>query len=309
MKRLNQIVLFACLLRIFSCGDDSPEYILKQFDTRFDKPHQINVLLQVLSSNGKGVSDLDIDDFIIIEDNNLIGLEHDAELVHYNKDNNVNITIQTIILIDVSKSMSDKLSDLKEAAIALVEESPDYQSFAIYTFSSTLELIQPLTLNKKLVERKLRSIQLGTSSTNLYGSLRDIGKIMRKYPNVQTLEKINVTNLICFSDGDDTRGTVKADEAIISLKGLNAYLMGTGDDLNKSALSKLGIYYPLNSTKQVKKMFLKIQNEIQDVANSYYWLLYQTPKRGDFNRSLIISLEDEPNTNVQIKFNSKYFTD
>lgn len=299
------MLLFMIVL-LPSCGNDGPEFIIKSYDVRLDKPHQINVLFQVMTTEGEGVPDLKIDDFIIKEDNNKIGLEADAKLAPYR---NINISVQTFLLIDNSKSMGNKLADLKEAATALIDQSPTYQSYAVYVFSSSLELLQPLTNNKDLLKKKISSIKIGTSSTNLYGALRDLGKVVRLYPEVQTLETIKVTSMICFSDGDDTRGTVKASEAIGSLKGLNAYLIGTGEDLNASVLSHLGAYYPLKSIKKLKNIFLNIQDKIQHRASSYYWLLYQSPKRGDFVRTLIISLYDEPNTNIKIKFNSKNFID
>jgi len=288
------------------CGNNRDDYTIEHLDTRFDSPHRMNVLFRLMTTEGEGVHDLVIEDFLIFEDDDLIGLESDAKIAHHSK---IETSIQTFLLIDNSKSMSDKLKDLKESAIALISNSPEYQKFAVYVFSSSIEQVQSLTNDKKLLESRINSISIGTSSTNLYGALSDLGKKVKSYPNIQTLDEIKITNMICFSDGDDTQGTVPVSEAINALKEINAYLIGTGEDLNTSALSQLGEFYQLEGIDQLTDMFNDIQTKIQNKANSYYWLLYQSPKRGDFWRKLNISIKGEPDTFIEVDFNSKDFTD
>jgi uncharacterized protein YegL len=252
-----------------------------------------------------GVPNLDVNDFTIYEDDEEISSEAGATIIPIS---NIDINVNTILLIDNSKSMAKDIPKLKEAAKALIEEKSEYQYFAIYQFSSGIEMLQNFTNDKDILFKALDKIEVGSSSTNFYGAIQHLGNNIN-WEKESTFKKIRITNLICLSDGHDTQGVEVFSIARDAIYDKEAYFIGYGEEMQEETLNNLGRFYELKSIRKLKKIFLAIQEDINANANSYYWLYYQSPKRGNFKRTLSIIARNKKFNKIEIGFNSGSFRD
>lgn len=304
MKKLLFLITMAGTILLQSCSNEKKE--LQQLDFGIDTPHQINILFSVKDyKSGQGIPNLSVEDFKILEDGDEISSEAGATIKPLS---HIDIHVNTILLIDNSKSMEKDIPKLKKAAKSLVDEKADYQSFAIYQFSSSIEMLHDFTNNKDVLHEAIDKIGVGSSSTNFYGAIQHIGNNV-PWENESNFRRIRLTNLICLSDGHDTQGVLPFNAAQEALTGKSAYFIGYGEEMQENILKRLGKFYELSSIKRLKKMFLEIQNQINNDANSYYWLYYQSPKRGEFDRTLSILSKNIKSNRIDIQFNSGSFRD
>lgn len=305
------LAIFAIILTTTSCKDDfvgctEPYYKLAQLDFNTELPHQVNVMFQIEDVDGNGVSGLTVNDLQLLEDGDEIGLEAAFTLVP----NNVYLTLRTVLLLDVSTSVEANLQEIKEAAITLINNKADYQQVAIYTFSSTSNMIEDFTSSTPDLIAAINSIQLGTSSTNLYGAIVSTTDL---WPEMYSITQIQTGNLIVLTDGDDTQDSVPLAEALTAVEGKDVYMLGLGTDLNVSIMQQLGNYFPATDITQVETVFLEIQQEIERSAQSIYWVHFQSPKRGNKEHTISLSVKGNCNpfgdATISAGFNSKNFHD
>jgi uncharacterized protein (TIGR02145 family) len=100
--------------------------------------------------------------------------------------------------------------------------------------------------------------------------------------------------------------------------GLNkkmVYSVGLGGEFDSVSLEKISgtKVYAASDKTQLESEFIKIRTDLMREINSLYYLHYTSPKRGDVNHELIISIVGNLDTlgNAQDTgyFNSKYFSD
>jgi phage-related protein len=316
MKKLFYFILILSGFTMFSScqkddGDsqdnDQNYFGMEMLDISTNQPHQVNILFRVYDENGVGVPDLSTYDFNIYENDQPIGSEASATIAPFG---DIPFEIKTVLLLDVSISVQENLSQIKEAAISLVNNMTDYQEIAIYTFSSTPELIQDFTSNQTELEDAINSIQIGTSSTNLYGS---IVMSASRINEIYSTSQIIAGNLIVLTDGDDTQGSTTLSQALSATSGKDVYMLGLGNEMDQSIMEQFGTFYNATNISQLETEFLNILNDIEKTAQSVYWLYYQSPKRGDNYHEIKIDLTDNSNTdidrNITGTFNSASFGD
>jgi len=308
------LIALAFLLTVVSCKkDDSGPYykIIPLSDLEVALPHQVNILYQVVDKAGIGVADLTSADFVIKENGQVVGLESQITV---KQSEEVGIKVRTILLLDNSVSIDSVRADIKEAAITLINLKPDYQEIAIMVFSSTATLLQPLTADKQKLIDAINSIDksTSTSSTNLYGALVAATKLPI-WSEHFSMDSIRTASLICLSDGDDTQGSMPKQTALDSLKNKRVYMLGLGQDLNITTMKQLGAYYPAKDITKLEEVFKNIHNDIESTANSYYWLYYQSPKRGPNTHKLQLTIKGNSNSGsssyIETEFSSADFID
>lgn len=282
---------------------------LKKLDFSTQLPHQVNIMFHVTDKNGVGIPGKTADDFRVTEDQQQVGSE---SVVTIKPTDEVDILVRTIILLDNSVSVLENLDQIKTSAIEMVRQKAEYQQMAIWTFSSQPAVIQDMTSDVNLLVDAINSIELGTSSTNLYGALVHAGNA-NIWANNYSIDSIRHGNLICMTDGNDTQGSVTLASALEALDGKTVYMLGLGKELDESIMEQFGDYFSAKEIDELQATFLEIQTQIENTANSYYWLYYQSPKRGNFNHELMLELKKNSNPNdsrfVKADFNSKDFTD
>ncbi len=317
MKNLQRFLMtFAVLAIIFGgCDKDDdnagPYYtMVKLSDLELELPHQINILFQVTDKNNIGVANLTSDNFQVKEDGLKVGSEGQITITPRNQ---VAITLKTILLIDISLSVEGVFDDIKTAAKELITQMPDYQQVELQVFSTNPSVVQVLTSDKDLLKTAIDNLKIGTSSTNLYGVLVNAGNT-DIWETEYSTDAIREGNLICFTDGNHTTGNeFTKEQAITALLGKKVYMLGLGNELDQNIMRQLGEFHHAADVTKLKDVFINIQENIENTANSYYWLYYQSPKRGDFDYNLQLEIIGNSNTSptgyFSDTFNAKYFTD
>ena len=229
--------------------------------------------------------------------------------------------VRTILLLDNSFSVGASLATIKDAAKTLVDGMFDKQEVAIYTFSGSSTMIKDFTgkspSNQAALKSAINSITLGSPSTNLYGSVLAMLNLP-KWKEEFSVEGIETGFLIVLTDGSDTSAVASLAEVIAKRDADQKaiYTVGLGAEIDPVTLEDMAItdgFIPVQNVNDLAQAFTTLQRRIQDEANSYYWLNYASPKRGNFNRTLTVSLKDNTNSGSEGKitysFNSDGFTD
>jgi len=313
----NQIVLLLSILLISACSDnevpidentnqkneenlsDIPDdnnpdvsspanfYRFTTYQTSTADPFDVNILFHVSDSLYSGVENLVTQDLLITENDEESSID-ESKATLFDK-NSFDLTLKTALLIDVSNSIQTDFDDLKIQVKKLIDASLPYQEIAIYSFSSTTALELDYTTNKSQLKSIIDNLQLGTSSTDFYGS---VVTAANSFANGFVELEVTIGNLIIFTDGDDTQASSSFTDAMESIENKSVYVVGLSsqnlDETNIKNLVGNSFYYPSENLTNVEANFLLIQNEIEQFTRSIYLLNYETPKREDNNHFLKI---------------------
>ncbi len=273
-------------------------------------PSYVNLLYQLTTSAGKGVPNYSsIELYDLLENNSPISLTESLPQIGSLED--IPITIKTVLLLDNSFSVGLNLVDVKNAAIDFVNNKFDEQEIAIYSFSETISLVQDFTDSKSTLINSINSIGIGPASTNLYGAVIEG---MNSFESSYTIDGIVDGFTVLFTDGEDTQGLNSLNEALAARGNKKLFAVGVGQSVDTPTLTQLqnsGLFTP-SDFDELPAVFQDIQDDISDYARSFYWLTYISPKRGDNNHTLRISLKGNPNSGsdsfIQTNFNSNGFS-
>jgi hypothetical protein len=265
---------------------DPAYYRFQSFKITYGFPCFVDIMFAVTDKDKKGVDWLGNLDFKVLEDGSNVSASESFRYVKKMKQ--VPSKTKTVLMIDNSNSIGTNLSTLKTAAINFVNQMAENQQIALYSFSSTTNLLQDFTTNKTTLINAINAIALGFPSTNLYGSfITGVGR----WTDLYSPDLIEQGQLIMFTDGDDTQGSSTLVGAVVARGLKRAYLVGLGADINPANLNSLsnpGPYYAVTNISQLSEAFYQIQCDIVRYANSFYWLNYMSPKRSA-DHSLTIS--------------------
>lgn len=271
-------------------------------------PCFVNLMFQVNDMNDKGVPDLVTEDFEVLEDDQAVSPTESAMAIK--KRNAISYKLKTVLMLDNSASVGSNLESIKTAAISLVNNIVDQQEICVYVFSEEPVLLIDFTDNVNELTDAINTISLGYATTNLYGSI--ITGASRWDDNYSTGE-IEQGFLIVITDGSDTQGSSTIGSAMSAIGSKRVYTIGLGEEQDPEALTQLGTagYFSLNDYAQLTAKFAEIQEEMNDFANSFYWLYYMSPKRGDNTHSLMLRVKNNLNTGsssyISSSFNSQGF--
>ena len=214
-------------------------------------------------------------------------------------------------MLDTSTSVKDHLEQIKEAAIVLVENMTENQEIALYEFSEDPVLLQDFTNDVEALTKAIREIRLGFSTTNLYGSvITGTGR----WRDVFSTTEVEQGFLVILTDGSDTQGSYTLDEALEARGKKNIYTIGLGNEIDPEVLKELGnagffqITDVTELADQLAERFIEIQKRIVSFADSFYWLRYLSPKRGDRVHRLELRVKENLHNFVLWgEFNSREF--
>ncbi|MFC2106799.1 VWA domain-containing protein [Bacteroidota bacterium] len=301
------IILIAALFILASCKKDSDDtqappapnldktYTMEKYLLNTEDPCFVNIMFQVKDGFHKGVSDLTTEDFEIFEDNQSVSPTESA--MNVMQKDAIPYSLKTVLLIDNSASVGGNLSQIKAAAKSFVNSIVNKQKIAIYVFSDNTVLIKNFTNNKADLINAIDSIPLGFASTDLYGAvIEGVSKWNDSYTN----NSINQGFLVMLTDGSDTQGSHTLNEAITARGEKKVYTIGLGSEIDESALQSIGNagYFPIDNVSELSAKFSEIQSDISDLANSFYWLYYMSPKRGDVNHTLKVNIKSNLNGSI-----------
>ncbi|MEO5716907.1 MAG: cadherin-like beta sandwich domain-containing protein [Luteolibacter sp.] len=231
--------------------------------------------------------------------------------------------IRTVLLLDNSASISiADLAEIKSAAKVVVDKMFDQQEIAIYSFSGSYNLVANFTpkstANKVALKTAIDGITRGSPTTNLYGSIL----AMLNLPDWKesfSKDGIETGFLVVMTDGQDTSGSATLQEVIArrdkTTDKKKIYTIGLGANIDPSVLNDLTntLYLPAENSAALSSVFEAIQNDIIDLANSYYWLNYSSPKRQSSPlgqaRKLEVKLQNNTNYSADGTLSTTFISD
>ncbi len=268
-------------------------------------PCYVDAMFQVADLDGNGIPDLTTDDFVVLEDNSQVSPTESG--MNIKKKSASPYTFKTVLMLDNSASVTANLTQIKDAAVSLINNLISGQEFAVYVFSDSTSLLCDFTSDKTKLVNAINSIGAGKASTDLYGAA--VIGLNRWTVNYST-SLIEQGALILFTDGSDTQGSHSLGEVMAAKGEKLVYCIGLGNEIDTTVLNQIATngYIKVNDVSTLKSQFLAIQGQIDKFANSFYWLNYMSPKRGDFLHSLQLTIKSNPyNSAISNTFSSNGF--
>jgi hypothetical protein len=282
-----------------------PGYQMTSYYSGTSLPCYVDAMFQVTDVNGNGITDLNTGDFVVLEDNAQVSPTESGMIIK--KKSASPYTFKTVLMLDNSASVKANLAQIKDAALSLINNLTSGQEVAIYIFSDSTKLLCDFTSDKTTLTSTVNSIGAGYASTDLYGAA--VTGLNRWTDNYSTT-LIEQGALILLTDGSDTQGSHSLGEVISARGGKLVYCVGLGNEIDTVALTQIGTngYIKVSDVSLLKAQFIAIQAQIDRFANSFYWLNYMSPKRGDVWHSLQLSIKDNPyNSAISTSFSSAGF--
>jgi Ca-activated chloride channel family protein len=188
----------------------------------------LNVTVQ--DPAAKYVAGLQPADFAVYED----GVKQDVRFFE-----STAVPVDLIVLIDTSASMSDKMDVVHDAASGFLKTLRAGDRGAVVAFADSVNVLQPLTDDRALLETAVRAIAAhGSTALNnaVYVSLKQFGRSARQegVPRRQAI--------VVLSDGDDTSSLVTFDDVLGLARrmGVNVYTVALQSRTATRALAEQG---------------------------------------------------------------------
>ncbi len=296
-----------------------PTITLEEISTDTLHPSFVNILFQATDSNtGEGITYLDRSNPRIFtdgvrkssfftfseEDREIEPDDAEADLQIVKRDI-IDYEVATALVIDNSFSIEpEDLPVIKDAALEFINEKYEDQKIAIYTFSEDIELIQDFTFSKSLLKSAINSIQRSRPSTNLFGAVIEAADKVR--PEIDEDfdlsagdNQLREGNILVFTDGEETQNSFTIEEVEEAIIGIPVYSVGFGEDVDPEQLFRIsgsvfGRSIVTPEIRRVKGIFRNIQRDIENTANSFYWLNYISPARTGV-KNIVLSVDENQN--------------
>jgi len=231
-------------------------------------------------------------------------------------------TVRTVLLLDTSGSISDiELESIKEAACAVVEAQFPEQEIAIYSFTSEVTRIADFTAfseaNQEALMAAIATIGADRrSSTNLYGAAEEM-LLLEEWTESFSREGIETGFLVVLTDGEDSSGVIDLADftAVRDQEQKQVFTVGLGDNISVAALTAMQNrgYIPAQQASQLPQLFQDIQQDILNLASSYYWYNYASPKAPPrmpgTQRKLVLRLQGNQNTRPDSELVTTFLSD
>jgi VWFA-related protein len=196
------------------------------------------------------------------------------------------------LLLDVTGSMDAVLPALKIAASQFVDQLRPDQQVALYTFTTSLQLRQPFTTDKKLVKQALLRTRAG-GGTALFDAVSNVTHDVEPRKGKKAL--------ILFTDGGDNASMLNVEGASrrARLSGLPIYAIAEGEALRDHALLKTldqlatdsgGLLFRADKTSKINEVFSAI---VHDLSGTYLLQWKMPQEAGEAWRPLKITVSGE----------------
>lgn len=289
--------------------------VLIRHSIKTEKPCDVNLIFQVLNGDGTGAGALTKNNFVLLEDEQPIYVS-ESDLV-INKKTDVFDTLRVVVMLDNSTSLAPNIEQIRVAAAILVYNLVNTVidgkklnvMVSIYTFSEKVtKLCDYLKDGDRLYGVVWDNYALGKASTDLYGA---VVTGTSKWSDEFTADKIKQGVMILFTDGTDTQGSRSFGDALTAVYNKKVFTVGLGADIDPYVLERIstGGYFPANNITDLRIKFNEVQQKLLDYINSFYVMKYKSPKRGNVDHVLKLSIKDNLNTGIAsfIEFNYNSF--
>ena len=221
----------------------------------------VNVLVTVVDSSGRFLTDLTIDDFIVYEDGRV------QTLTNFSQDTDLPLRIG--MLVDTSSSVRMKLDFEKEAAINFVNEVMRPRDRALLAvFDNGVTLLQDLTPRPDLLTQRISRLQAG-GGTALLDAIYTVARDKMVGDDLQK-------TIVLLSDGRDRDSEVTLNEAIdmAQKSEVTVFSIGTsrfgasgskdGDDMLERLAEQTGgeAFFP-HSSDLLQEAFNQVNEELR----------------------------------------------
>jgi VWFA-related protein len=196
------------------------------------------------------------------------------------------------ILLDTTGSMFRALPGVKNAVLRLIDQFRDRDSLAVYSFNTSLDVLQDFTIDKAALKTAvLRTRAAG--QTALFDAISQAAAAIGK--------RSGKKSMIVFTDGDDNASVLNANAALSRVKklGIPIYSIAEGEAVQSPALSRGlkeisqftgGVAYTVKKPKDVESVFQDISEDLQHG----YMLTYKPPAAHGFGwRKIQLVLNDQ----------------
>ena len=234
------------------------------------KVEVVNVLCTIKDKKGNYITDLNKDDFEILEE----GVPQSLDYFTFESGDEAQ-PLSVALLVDTSSSVLDKLSFEKQAATEFLKgtlrEKKDIA--AVLQFDSEINLVQDFTFDLDTLSRKIYAIRAG-GGTKLYDAI---------YLAVEDVLKHQVGRrvMVILSDGKDTSSMTTEDEAARVAQDSDVVIFGIGVQsrgfrsdfgaLNDLSKSTGGVFFKSNvSLEKIREAFMRINGEIKNQYSLAY---------------------------------------
>lgn len=237
----------------------------------------VNILTTVRDRNGRYVTDLEKEDFRVLED----GVPQEIQYFSYEAGEDAQ-PLTVVLLIDTSGSVKDKLEFERQAASEFFQQTlrRNKDLAAIVQFDSEVNLVQDFTFDMPRLEESLGGIRPG-GATILYDAVY--------LASDELLSKqFGRRVLVVLSDGKDTMSVTKQDEAIRRAQEEDVLIFGIGIQskmgadfgaLKDFARSTGGSFFKSDvNLAKIRAAFARINGEIK---NQYSLAYVSSNKRRD----------------------------
>jgi len=232
---------------------------------------RVNLLYTVTDKKGRFVSNLNRDDFEIIEN------KKQQKILEFTAE--TDLPLRLAILIDTSNSIRERFHFIQEAAIDFVTTvmRPGKDRALVVSFDTSPELVADLTDDQVAVTKAIRDLRPG-GGTALYDAIffscRDV--LMKDQPR----DKFRRA-LVVLSDGEDNQSrwtreqalemAHKADAVIYTISTNVTHLETSGDKVLKRYAEETGgiAFFPFKA-EDMGQSFENIANELRHQYNVFY---------------------------------------
>lgn len=177
----------------------------------------------VTGSGGRYVADLSADDFQIPEDG------RPQDVAYFSP---ANVPLSVSLVLDTSSSMDDEMVLSKQAAMDFVAKLRPGDVAEIVSFDSRVEVLQPMTSDRALLEAAIQRMRAG-GSTALYNAVYIVLRQLEKV-KPQTGDDVRRQVIVVLSDGEDTASLVTFDHLLDSAKRSQTVIYAVGLGLDES---------------------------------------------------------------------------
>jgi VWFA-related protein len=177
-RKIGRIaLLLAALVSLSPAQNPSSQEIILQESIRLST-NLVVVDVQVLNrKTGEIVNGLKAADFELYED------DVKQEITHFSQDK---LSLSVILLMDLSGSVSPVLRDIQDGALLALERLKEQDEVAVIAFSSTTQLVQDFTRDRRLIVERIGKIEKTSvigHGTSLFEGLRDAAIHMSRASN------------------------------------------------------------------------------------------------------------------------------
>jgi Ca-activated chloride channel family protein len=179
------------------------------------------------------------------------------------------------IVLDTTGSMRTCLPVIKNAVMQLIDRLRPGDLFGVYSFNSSVRLVQDFTRDKPAAKRAVLRLQAG-GATALYDTIAEVSRGLE--------DRKGKVAVVVFTDGNDNVSLLTLSSAVERVRGMGMplYVVAQGEALQDSKLldqlhlltkTTGGACYAIRRSSEVEKVFSDIS---QDLRNTYM-LAYYAP--------------------------------